>query len=72
MKVKYRTDTVEVRVSAQEVDEFKVTWPCSELPDKSIQFLFDYDGNLLDVSTDVQCGSVNALAEDAWKHAMHR
>ena len=69
MKVWKSNGTIRVTVSAQEVDEFKNRWPCSELPDKAIKFLFDKNGDLLDVSTSVECGSVAALAEDAWEYA---
>jgi hypothetical protein len=71
MKVWKSNGTVRVTVSAQEVDEFKNRWPCSELPDKAIRFLFDRNGGLLDVSTSVECGSVAALAEDAWEYAQN-
>lgn len=69
MKVWKSNGTIRVTVSAMEVDEFKYRWPCSELPDKAIRFLFDKNGNLLDVNTSVECGSVAALAADAWEYA---
>ena len=69
MKVWKNNGTIRVTVSVMEVDEFKDRWPCSELPDKPVKFWFDRDGNLIDTDTDVDCGSVTALAEDAWEYA---
>ncbi len=55
-----------VSVSKREVEAFKRRWPCSELPDKSIAFQFDKrNGDLVDISLDVDGPDVLALSEDA-------
>jgi hypothetical protein len=38
-----------VAVSAQDVQEFNRTWPCSNIPEISIKFEFDSHGNLIDI-----------------------
>jgi hypothetical protein len=38
-----------VAVSAQDVREFNRTWPCSNIPEIGIKFVFDHTGNLVDI-----------------------
>ena len=53
-----------VSFSANEVDDFKSTWPCSGLPSGSITFCYDSRGDLVDILPDrmARCDGADLLA----------
>jgi len=63
-----------VRVSRREVEEFNSSWPCSQLPDSSITFVFDNtNGDLVDIlpyriADKVDGPEAVALCDDAMKY----
>lgn len=61
-----------VTVSAWEVDNFKASWPCSNLPDHSIWFQFDKrNDDLVDIkpdSEDFDGPDLTALSQAAQAH----
>ena len=68
-----------VSVSASEVDDFKQSWPCSNLPEKPIWFQFDKkNGDLVDMKPSnweerFDCGpALLALSGDAQKYGENR
>jgi len=59
---------VTIRVSTNEVDDFKSRWPCSGLPSRPIEFCFEKkNGDLVDIKPDIDGSAAVALSEDAWK-----
>ena len=77
MTAKIIGDSVSVRVSRWEVNSFAEDWPCCNLPDRAITFRFDRkSGDLVDVfgapSTELYCGELEALCEDAKKFAAEK
>jgi hypothetical protein len=60
-----------VRVSRREVAAFNRSWPCSQLPDSSITFVFDNtNGDLVDIlpyriADKVDGPEAGALCDDA-------
>ena len=55
-----------VKVTKQEVLDFKNTWPCSGLPDRAITFCFERNGDLVDIEPDYMDGeALTALSYDA-------
>jgi hypothetical protein len=71
MKVKKLGSDTRVTVSQSEVEYFKSKWPCSGLPDKAISFIFESNGDLVDifgVNEKNDCGeALLALSQDAKK-----
>jgi hypothetical protein len=62
-----------VRVSAADVSSFNATWPCSNIPERSITFKFDRrNGDLVDIhpdSSNLDGDALVALTQDAREYA---
>lgn len=74
MTLKNLGSLVSVRVGRHEVNAFALTWPCCNLPDRSITFHFDTKtGDLVElfgvVAPSLCCGELEALAESAKQFA---
>jgi hypothetical protein len=64
-RIEYNGSCYSVKVTKQEVLDFKDAWPCSRLPGRAITFYFDRKG-LVDLYPDYIDGeSLSALAEIA-------
>lgn len=73
MRFKDLGSAFNVTVSRSEVNDFRQTWPCSDLPDKAICFQFDNGGDLIDIWPDNIDGlDVLALSQDAQSYGLER
>jgi len=69
MRVRDLGSAFNVNVSRDEVGDFRQSWPCSNLPDKSICFQFSKTGDLIDMwPSNIDGSDVLALSQDAYAY----
>ena len=75
MRLFYNGGGYAVTVLQREVETFNRSWPCSNLPDSSITFVFESNGDLVDIlpyriADKVDGGEALALCQDAQNYAL--